>query len=58
MDWLTHYVVDWDKVQTLDDLKRIIAAVDITFELDSPHLKSIKDLLREEPKGTSVAVMD
>lgn len=58
MYWLNHYVIDWDKVQTLDDMKRIIAAIDITFEPDSPRLESVKDLVREEPKGKTIAVMD
>jgi len=58
MYWLNHYVIDWSKVQTLDDMKRIIAAVQITFERDSPMLDSIKDLVREEPKGEPMATMD
>jgi len=58
MYWLNHYVIDWSKVQTLDDMKRIITAVQITFEPDSPMLDSIKDLVREEPKGKPIAVMD
>jgi len=58
MYWLNHYVIDWSKVQTLDDMKRIIAAVQITFEPDSPMLDSIKDLVREEPKGKPMATMD
>ena len=56
MYWLNHYVIDWDKVQTLDDMKRIIMAVDITFEPDSPLLESVKDLVREEPKGNQFTI--
>lgn len=58
MNWNNHYVIDWDKVKTLGDMKRIIAAIGITFELGDPSLENIKDLVREELKGSSIAVMD
>jgi len=58
MYFLNHYVIDWSKVQTLDDMKRIIAAIDITFEPNSPRLESVKDLVQEEPKYKPIAVMD
>jgi len=51
MYWLNYYVIDWSKVQTLDDMKRIISAVQISFAPDNPMLDSIKDLVREEQKG-------
>jgi hypothetical protein len=42
------YVVDWDKVQTLDDMKRLIVAAEmkITFEPNNPNIGRIKDLVR------------
>lgn len=58
MYWLNHYVIDWDKVQSLDDVKRILMAVNFAFELDSPGLKNIRDLVRAEPKNNPIAVMD
>ena len=57
MYWTNHYVIDWEKVQTLDDMKRILAAVNIAFEPDDSRLSSIKDFVREEPKGKPIAVM-
>ena len=50
MYYLSHYVIDWDKVQTLDDLKRIVAAVQITFEPNNSHIENIKDLVHLEAK--------
>jgi len=50
MYYLQHYVIDWDKVKTLEDMKRIIAAVQITFEPDHPYLEGVKDLVRKEDK--------
>lgn len=32
MYYLYHYVVDWSKVETLDDLKSILARKGISFE--------------------------
>lgn len=56
-----HYVIDWDKVLTLDDMKRLVKAMNITFERDCDHdrLQSIMDLvhLEEKPK-IGIAVMD
>ncbi len=47
---LNHFVIDWEKVQTLDDLKRLIAAMDITFEPNNTNVENIKDLVQFEPK--------
>ena len=58
MYWLNHYVIDWDKVQSLEDMKRLISAMNITFEPDCPRLESVKDLVRQEPKGKLMATMD
>lgn len=58
MYYLDHYVIDWSKVQTLDDMKRLIAAMQITFEPNNPNIESIKDLVRMEKKHPPIAVMD
>ena len=48
--WTQHYVIDWEKVQTLDDIKRLLTAMEISFEPNSPHIASVEDLLRLEYK--------
>jgi hypothetical protein len=45
-NYVNHYVIDWDKVQTLDDVKRLIKAMNITFEPDCVTLKGVEDLVR------------
>lgn len=49
MYYVNHYVIDWDKVQTLDDLKRLLAAMQFTFE-PTCEVGDIIDMLRLEPK--------
>ena len=49
MYYLQHWVIDWEKVQTLDDLKRIVAAMNIAFDYPT-DVSSIKDLVRLEDK--------
>jgi hypothetical protein len=44
MYYTTHYVIDWDKVKTLDDLKLIIKAINISFEPDCTDIKEIEHL--------------
>ena len=53
MYYLHHYVIDWEKVKTLEDVKRLIAAMNITFER-TVDTSSIQDLVRleEKPKVT------
>lgn len=58
MYYVQHYVIDWDKVQALDDMKRLLAAMQITFEPDNKGIESIKDLVRLELKGSLVTTMD
>lgn len=53
-----HYVIDWSKIQTLDDIKRLIAAVQISFEPNNPNIESIKDLLMLEKKPPPMAMRD
>jgi hypothetical protein len=52
--FVQHYVIDWDKVQTLDDLKRIVASIQFSFEPNCPQIESIKDLVQlvDKPKIT------
>jgi len=51
MYYLNHYVIDWDKVQSLDDVKRLLKALHISFEPNA-DIASIKDLvkLQDKPK--------
>lgn len=42
---VTEYEVDWDKVQTLDDLKRVIRSMGIRFNGDH-WIKGVEDLVR------------
>ena len=59
MYYVNHYVIDWDKVKTLDDMKRLVKAMNIAFEPDCAELSGIEDLVRLEPKSkVGVAVMD
>lgn len=58
MYYVQHYVIDWDKVQSLGDMKRLLAAMQITFEPDNKGIESIKDLVRLELKGSLVTTMD
>lgn len=43
--------IDWDKVQTLEDVKRIIAAVEFSFSDNHPHIEKLEHLLF--PRGES-----
>lgn len=47
---LNHYVIDWDKVKTVDDMKRVLAVLRIAFEPDCPHLELIQDLVKLQGK--------
>ena len=59
MHYVDHYVIQWDRVQSLDDLKRLIAAMQITFEPNHQYLDTIMDLVEREKKPThGLSVMD
>ena len=45
-----HYVIDWDKVESLEDIKTLLRAMSITFEPDFHRLSDLGDLVRLEPK--------
>ena len=47
-----HYVIDWDKVQTLDDVKLLLKAADISFGPECTALESIIHLVNKEEKKT------
>lgn len=49
--YLQHYVVDWEKVQTLDDLKAVLAAMQIAFSPTQSTLPSIRHLVRLEDES-------
>lgn len=50
MYFLNHYVIDWEKVKTLDDIKRILKALDIGFEPNNPNVDAIMDLVNLQNK--------
>lgn len=50
------YVIDFDKVKTLDDMKRILYGLRISFSQDNEYIDSIHDLVRLE--NYSVGEMD
>jgi hypothetical protein len=49
----THYKIDFDKVNTIEDIKRILKVLNIAIEPNSRILKEIADLVRLEPKQTN-----
>lgn len=51
MYYLHHYKVQWDRVKTLDDVKRILVALDFAFERTC-DVSGIQDLVElvEKPK--------
>lgn len=51
MYYLHHYVIDWDKVETLEDMKLLLKATDVSFEPTNKHLDSIRHLVvqKENP---------
>ena len=42
------YQIDWDKVKSFEDLKRIIMAFDISFTSSAKYFDTIKDLVKHE----------
>ncbi len=48
-----HYVIDWDKVKTLDDVKMLLKGMSITFEPDFHKLSELGDLVRLEEKSAA-----
>lgn len=45
MYWLDKYIINWDKVTTLEDIKKILSETDIYFEPDNPAIDRLKDFL-------------
>lgn len=58
MYYTNHYVIDWEKVQTLDDIKLLLQSLQITFEPNCSTLETIKHLVHLEPKGKVFVTMD
>lgn len=50
MYYSNHYVIKWDRVQSLGDLKRVLAAAELAFEPNNRNIDSIRDLVVSEPK--------
>lgn len=45
MYYTNHYVIDWSKVNTLEQIKTILMVLDISFEPNCPAIEPIKELL-------------
>jgi hypothetical protein len=50
MYFTSHYKIDFDKVNTIEDIKRILKVLDLGFEPNHPNLKDIEDLVKLEEK--------
>jgi len=51
--YTSHYVIDWNKVETLEDMKLLLKAIDFAFEPNNPHLDSIMHLVKQKEKNTT-----
>ncbi len=45
---ITTYEIDWDKIQSLHDLKLILQKIDFTFHGDPYNFREVQHLLREK----------
>ena len=50
MYFTSHYKIDFDKVNTIEDIKRILKVLDLGLEPNHPNLKDIEDLVKLEEK--------
>lgn len=50
MYYTSHFKIDFTKVQTLEDVIRILKVLDIAIGPDIKGIDEIKDLIKEEPK--------
>lgn len=41
------YIIDWDKVKTIDDIKKVLDTLGIVYEDWSPNLSIVKHLVKE-----------
>lgn len=46
-----YYEIDWDKVQTVDDIKRVLKAMKVSFSEEYAAENGIADLVRLAPKN-------
>lgn len=53
MYYTNHYVIDWDKVNNFEDLKKLFKAINISFEPNYSRLEEIKEYVKLEPKNTT-----
>ena len=51
MYFTSHYKIDFDKVKNIDDIKRILKALEVSFEPNDPNVKNIDDLVKLEQKN-------
>ena len=62
MYWTHHYIIDWTKVNTLEDIKKILEVTIPPLECTLDGVGKIQEFLIEKPKdmGTtsSLSIMD
>ncbi len=56
MNSKSRYKLDLDKVNSIDDIKRILKVLDISFAPNYAPLESIKDLIKIEEKPLGVPI--
>lgn len=44
------YIINWDAVQTVDDIKRILKTINISFDYPSNDIDGIIDLVQLQEK--------
>jgi hypothetical protein len=50
MYYLNHYKVDWNKVHTINDIKKILQSLNLAFEPNCSTLESIREYVVLENK--------
>ena len=51
-----HYVINWDAVQTIDDIKAILKALDISFGPDHPAMGDLARYVELQPNNPHVVL--
>lgn len=55
MYYFQHYKIDFEKVNDLESVLRILKAMNISFERDDPSVHEIKDLVKLVDKESDVS---
>jgi hypothetical protein len=56
--YLHEYVIQWDRVKTFEDVKRILQVMAPAFDADHDGISAISDLCELRMKEQAVTVMD